>query len=205
MRTMNKILLPLLSLFILPASSLAGKGTAAASLPQAYVWYDGDTRKTVWLDPAYVADFSKREEKSESAPVRALSDKQKSPINALGATLYVMGSRNPGPTAVKSLSISDPAGSYSPVFRDGPRAAGSVKALPGDIVVQFRADWSEKQIEEWTKDKALPIVRKLSFSPNTYLLKHRPGLDCLLKANEIRSGGEVLQSYPDWWTNLKPL
>jgi len=195
--------LTLLLLFSNPA--FAKTKSSAPHLQQSYKWVDGETEKTVWLDPGYLAEFGAQEKAASNSAARVFADKQRIPRRSGGVMLWPMSVKAGGSAAVANLATKDPEGAYSEVFRDGPRSIGNTKALPGNIIIRFRPEWSESRIESYAKSQKLEIIRKLAIGANVYVLKHRPGLESLLKANEIRSSGEVLEAMPDWWINVKPL
>lgn len=171
------------------------------TLSQPYTWYDGQTARTVWLNPQLLADFG------AATPVASAA------VKAAGATLVeearpgVRGLRlwrvQTSPlAAARNLSVSSPTGRYSPVFHDSASSQGSMRALPGNIIVTLNPAWDETQVQQWIAAHQLEVVKKLPFGRHLYVFKTGPGLASLEAANALYRSGEVVSASPDWWEEV---
>ena len=103
-----------------------------------------------------------------------------------------------GAQAMQKTRAAYPAGKYSPVFRDG----GRLRALPGNIIVRFKSEWTETTCNNWLETQQLTLVNKLNAGNNTYVIKTEPGLAALTLANRIHQSGDVVFAHPNWWTEV---
>jgi hypothetical protein len=192
-------LLPVLgALALCPlAHAQKSKNDDAATLAASYAWHDGEREQTVWLNPALVAEFSVVPG-VESAVKRAHPAAAPEPGSRGFARIWRVGA----PAAEQMLrgaSAANAAGKVSPVFSDGAVDSARKRALPGDIIVKFKPDWTEARIVAWSSAQGLPIAGKLAIGPNIYVLKTGPGLEALETANRIHHSAEVVSAQPNWW------
>lgn len=112
------------------------------------------------------------------------------------------------PKSMKSKDLDDKIVKYNKdtgnradfvFYKKGKKEEQSKMVLTGEIIVHFKQDWDENRIKDWTKSKNIEIIKKFSFSPNTYLIEVDQGLKSLDVANQIYSSGDVIYSYPNWW------
>ena len=184
------------------AAPFAKPGTGkAASLSQAYTWYDGDSAQQVWLNPNLLAEFnpSARGEsavKSVSPGAAPLTTKRA----RTGVRLWRLN--NNGNATVRALTLAHPRGAYSPVFHDSSSASGRMRALPGNIIVYFNPLWDAATVNNWIAARKLEVVRKLEIGANVYVIKTAPGLDALDIANSLYLSGEVVSASPNWWEEM---
>jgi hypothetical protein len=182
------------------AHAQKSKADNAATLTTSYAWHDGERDQTVWLNPALVAEFSALPE-DESAVKRAHPAASAEPGSRGSARIW----RVDGPAAERVLRearAANPVGKYSPVFSDGAVDGARKRALPGDIIVNFKPDWTESRINAWASAQGLSIASKLEIGPNIYALKTAPGLVALETANRIHQSGEVVSAQPNWWVEV---
>lgn len=166
---------------------------------QSYYWYDGDKQLEVHLDETLIADFNPQSDLA----AKAAKNTNLSPGKKIsGAQLWKVtsGSSNSAMYAVKS---QDQTGAYSPVFRES-QATGKMRALPGDVIVQFAPDWDESRVSQWVSDQGQSIKSKAEFGTNFYILATPAGLASLEVANSLYETGEVLLASPNWWTERYP-
>lgn len=183
-----------LSLFwtsALIAVSMGVKPTPALALE----WHDGDKTLKLWPQKNLVAEFSERPILSRSFRVKSMKEQGKTRILNLGSEKAAVQSLR------KARSGETPQANYSEVFADD-REGGHLRALPGNVIVQFEETLSEADIEKWVKTRDLKIVEKLGFQPNTYLIASQPGLASLELANRLYGQEGVLQSSPNWWIEM---
>jgi hypothetical protein len=174
----------------------------AENLQQAYVWYDGQQERQVWLDPGIIAEFhASKGDAAQSAIKNVYADA--APISTHGTVrLWRLGPGVDPNKAVRALSSASRPGAYSPVLHDGPTTAGGMRALPGNIIVYLNPAWDDAAVKAWAGKHQLEIIKKLEIGPNIYLLKTAPGLEALNTANALYKSGEVVAAFPDWWKQV---
>lgn len=163
---------------------------------QSYHWYDGNEQRTVYLDATMIADFNPQSDVATKAAQGASLSKGR---KVGGAMLWKLDSS----TAKSSLNVSKSLvqkGAYSPVFRSS--KAGSARALPGGVIVQFASDWDETRIEQWVSDQGQSIESKATFGTNFYILATQSGMVSLETANRLYETGDVLLASPNWWKEV---
>jgi hypothetical protein len=167
-------------------------------LQQSYFWFDRDDKQTVWLNPHLLAEFDPGPE--ELSPVKLIYG-----TNALTrpeSTNYVRFWQLDNITqesAVARIRASYPAVRLSPVFHISPSMSSTKFALPGNIIVTFKASWEPARIAQWVQSKGLEIVKKIEAPVPKYLLKTDPGFHTLETANALYQSGEVEKALPNWW------
>ena len=87
----------------------------------------------------------------------------------------------------------------SPVFQDKPAAAGSLRLLPGNVIVYLEPQWEGDKIRRWIERGGFEVIKKLAIRPNAFILKTEPGMQSLIIANRLYESGEVIAAFPDWW------
>jgi hypothetical protein len=174
---------------------------AASQLSQSYTWYDGNREEKVWLNPQVVAEFNPGKQSLVSAKSVDVNAKPLSAKYSKGSVrLWQMN--NSGDVALRSLTTNNPVGKYSPVFHTSSNTSGSMRALPGNIIVYLNPTWDATTVANWVKSKKLEVVKKLEIGPNIYVIKTAPGLEALNTANELYLSGEVSAAFPDWWQEV---
>lgn len=186
--------------------ALAGKPVAKASRSlgnsTSYTWYDGDRRKTVWLNPGLIAEFDpKPADHSQTKKLAASATPLKSGQRSM--RLWRLKPDISGKSAVRQLRQQLPAGKISPVLHDGPSESARKRALPGNIIVHLDPGWDAQQVNEWFRQHSLAAVKPLPIGPNIFVVKTGPGLEALDKANALYLSGEAVAAYPDWWTEVR--
>lgn len=169
-------------------------GVRDASAAQPYHWYDGDKKRTVYLDETMIADFNPR---PDTAAKAASASGLSAGRTVSGVRLWKVSSGS-ATLALKTVRSRDLTGKYSPVFRDG-WTTGQMRALPGNVIVQFASEWDEARINKWVSDQGQSIDRKASFGTNFYILATPPGIASLEIANALFETGDVLLASPNWW------
>lgn len=147
-------------------------------------YYDGNTQHAIKLQPNLVAEFAS----NASAQARSTEN---------------ANTKRPFVTIRKNVPLASRAAgsatSQSPVFREGDSPAGRLMALPGGVIVNFKPDWTDDQIQLWAKTHSYVIKQKLNILGNWYVIDTPPGLISLQTANDIHETGEVLSASPNWW------
>ncbi|MEW6776316.1 MAG: hypothetical protein AB1405_08485 [Bdellovibrionota bacterium] len=181
----------------------AGSRAAGGKSGKSYYWYDGVKKRPISTDPELLAEFGQFEKGASPADGGAVAIQTVSPkaevesVPAKGVRLWKLPPESDGESVAPAASSKEPAGRFSPVFRDG--RGGRMRALPGGIVVQLDSKLSDKEAREWARAKGLAVRKKLSLPGNYYVLDTKPGLEALEKANALYESGEVLSASPDWW------
>lgn len=202
----GKVLAVLLSTLLSNvACAMEPKTAINKSIPltQSYVWYDGDRKQQVWLNPQVVAEFYPGP-KGESAMKNVSSSARivSTPHKQAGIRFWRMD--NATATAISNISADHPQGKYSAVLHDTPISTGRMRALPGNIIVYLNPQWDAAAISNWLGVHKLEIVKKLEIGPNIYLIKTGPGMEALTTANALYRSGEVKAAFPDWWQEITP-
>jgi len=171
------------------------------ALQQPYVWYDGDQKRTVWLNPRLVAEFGSNS-KSQSALKMAYSSAEEIPARHGSIRLWRLANTVAAKAAIRNLKSSPANSTYSPVLHDGPSSSGRMRALPGNIIVHLDPSWGQDLIDGWLSQNKLEVVKKLNIGPNIFVIETAPGLAALELANRLHDAGEVVAAYPDWWKEV---
>jgi len=190
-------------LYMNPARAMEPKhaGDKSTTFTQSYVWYDGDRKQEVWLDPEVVAEFDPSTQGESSVkytnPAATILPTKH---HQLGIRLWKMDNTADG--AIRSLKVRHPNGKFSAVLHDGPSGDGRMRALPGNIIVYLDPQWDSAQVNSWLSVHGLEIVKKLEIGSNIYVIKTGPGLEALDTANALYQSGEVKAAFPDWWQEV---
>lgn len=166
--------------------------TAMAAGPAGNFYYDGGRQHALLLDDTLVAEFGQ----APNAVKSAIPGAQPEKVNG-GAAIY----RAPAGSYKAALGVA-PGAALSPVFHEGGSPAGRLMALPGGVLVNFKADWTAQQVNDWAAAKGLVIDKKLAIGQNWYAIKSAPGQASLDLANQIHQSGEVVSASPNWWKEV---
>ncbi len=188
---MKKAMTVKMALMALVFCVLSGSAAIAAGPAEDY-YFDGGQRRALLLDDTLVAAFGAM----PAAVKSALSGAQTVKSNG-GATIY----RAQAGSYKTALGAASGA-AVSPVFHEGGSAAGRLMALPGGVLVNFKADWTTQKVNDWAAAKGLAVDSKLAIGQNWYLIKSAPGQASLDLANQIHQSGEVVSASPNWWKEI---
>jgi len=166
----------------------------------SYYWYDGKQKGYIRQDATLVAELvapgTSSVLQSKLAAARS-AGKQTSAIVKLWDVSAAGGANQSLATLNTGSKVS-----VSPVFTSS-LAGGQHMALPGGILVTFKADWDEQKVKQWLTKKGLAVKKKMTFG-NIYLLESQPGMTSLTLANSIYESGEVEGASPNWWHDVRP-
>ncbi len=176
---------------------------SSAPLDLAYVWYDGDQERKIWLNPTLLAEFNPNPV-GESALKSVSPLAQTLPSKHRGIRLWRIEPATSSESISRRLKSLQPSGVYSPVFHEGPSEAASLRLVPGNIIVYLNPSWNQAAVLSWASVRKLEILRQLEVGPNIFLIKTGPGLEALETANMLYRSGEVIAAFPDWWTEKVP-
>ena len=96
-----------------------------------------------------------------------------------------------------ALSKAD-ATRQSPVFRDQAQGGGT-RALPGGVIVRFKAGSTEPQVAALVARHGLTVVRRIGDAGTSYLVDCPPGEASLALANRLFESGDFEAASPNWW------
>ena len=96
-----------------------------------------------------------------------------------------------------ALSKTDLA-RQSPVFRDQAQGGGT-RALPGGVLVRFKADSTDAQQAALVARHGLTVVRRIGDAGASYLVGGPPGEASLALANRLFESGDFEAASPNWW------
>lgn len=96
-----------------------------------------------------------------------------------------------------ALSKTDLA-RQSPVFRDQAQGGGT-RALPGGVLVRFKADSTDAQQAALVARHGLTVVRRIGDAGTSYLVGGPPGEASLALANRLFESGDFEAASPNWW------
>lgn len=161
-------------------------------------WYDGKHKRSVWLKSDLLAEFPANGKLSRQSTVAAGEYKL---ISERGSVRIWQTKTNLN-TAGQQRSASQ---NLTPVFRDAPGDGGSMRALPGGLILILNPDLTQEQVDAWIDNKQLNIEKELNISTYAYFIKTSPGLASLELANQLveedKGSIEYVQSAtPNWWT-----
>ncbi len=164
------------------------------------VWYDGPREQSVWMSGHEVVEFSRASTAQPGKALKALAPQAKLKKVIGGARIWSI--EVAAVPTLKSLSASSNGGNYSPVFHRGFSLNGPRMALPGNIIVTFKPDWSREQIDAWAGLRQLQVLQQLPTGANIFVIKTDAGMTGLELANELYRSGEVLSATPNWWREV---
>ena len=88
------------------------------------------------------------------------------------------------------------------VYSDNPNGGGTLRALPGGVIVKLRSGFTQQDAEDWADTNNLTIKRQIS--RDTWLIASPPGSACMDLSNNLQDNPDVIEAKPNWWTNLVP-
>ncbi|NOY71897.1 MAG: hypothetical protein GXP14_05895 [Gammaproteobacteria bacterium] len=187
---------------IMPHISLAEVNNDKPAEPQRYFWYDGDEKRSVWVNPELIAEFKVQTE--ANAQLKSLDTTKKINTQLPFVRFLKIEADDTSIQAVgKSVNEGDNS-QFSPVLHDAASISGIKRALPGNVLVQMKFDWSQEKIEAWFEKYNLIAIKSLTFAPNAFLIQTQSGLDSLDIANRIYETGDVVLASPNWWQEMVP-
>lgn len=159
-------------------------GLAPSVFAGSLYYYNGESKQGITPEPTRIAEFAPYGASSAS---RSASPGQAWKFVALRAA------------GVWAAESGVGAAKTSPVFREGDSPAGRLMALPGGVIVQFKPDWTEGQVNAWLAGKVLSAKQRLAIRGNWYVIHSSAGQAALDLANAIHESGEVVSASPNWW------
>lgn len=166
-----------------------------------YGWYDGDKKEQVFMSPDEVAIFTKNV-KNKGDVARSFDQKAVIIKDYDYLMIIQLPQKHDAPGLEdKIIKFNQDTGHKANLvfYKGDQKKDQAIKVLTGEIVARFK-NWNDNAVSEWAKDNNVEIVKKFSFSPNTYLLDAGPGFKSINVANQLYESGNAVYSYPNWWT-----
>ncbi|MCE9595644.1 MAG: hypothetical protein K8S98_15760 [Planctomycetes bacterium] len=174
----------------------AARRASKDELTQAYTYFDGAKRRTVYLSPELVAEFAPSDA-GRDAVLAANDGYAERWVAEPTARVWRVGRRPDADAFARGLS--NDTSHFSAVLHEGPSSELPMLALPGGVVASFRADWTRAEIDRWLATRGLAVERELVPGSNTFLVPTEPGLPALELANRLHDSGELISCTPNWW------
>ncbi len=174
----------------------ATQGDAGTALTQTLRYYDGQRWRDVWVNDREVVEFIAP---GQQGAARAITSAATLLVEGRGVRIWRLAPQAGG--AVTLSRRVAPERSLSPVFHLSP-TGGSRLALSGNMVIRFKPEWSEAQIQTWLTTQGLTQLKVFSGLPATYVVRGGNGVDALLRANALQESGEVVYAMPEWWREI---
>lgn len=185
--------------FLAEAASAKGQIPKAAPLSKSYTWYDGDKKRTIYLNPNLLAEFHVTDEAQskvlQTVPAKAVSRK---------GAVRIWRVDDGADHAIASVRAATPRADVSPVFHDDASDTGRMRALTGNIIVYLDPRWNETAVNQFLARNDLVLVKKLEIGANIFVVKDGSGLAALEKANALYESGGVVAAFPEWWQEIAP-
>ncbi|MFO0773578.1 MAG: hypothetical protein U0172_02795 [Nitrospiraceae bacterium] len=163
-----------------------------------YTWHDGTREHRLWMDPSIVAEFV-----PDATPSSTLSHATilaERPANRTRIRFWRADQGTQASDLLASAAQRKSTTALSPVLRDTPSTSGSVRLLPGNILVTLNPTWNADAVNAWANRHALRILQHLPYAPNMLLVESAPGLATLELATRLARSGDVHHVEPDWLT-----
>jgi len=102
-----------------------------ADADETVSWYDGASKRTLWIDPERVADITTQQTKGTPRFIKL----------------------DQVPKVTRRI--------FSPILFESASRTGAKWTLPGNIIVKLRPEWTEDQVTAWATRERITILRKL--------------------------------------------
>jgi hypothetical protein len=185
----------LIAVAVLTACSSAGNAAAAppAAVTAPAAWYyDDGVRRPLSLEPGLIAEVGPAGEAGleKSLPAARL-------VHRSGAIAVFRAA--PAEVSRALTTQTRAVARVSTVYREGGTPVGRLMALPGGVVVNFKADWSEAQIRDFVAKRGLNLGARMNLAGNWYVVNTAAGEASLVAANSLQESGAVISASPNWW------
>ena len=166
-------------------------------------WYDGTTRRTIWMAPDRLgvvfdpASIPKSRAEAEQRVGRSLPGASLDSQEGAVAIFRLQGAAG---TAGAAREVRSERGvrHASAVYYQGSRGPGNPLVLSGEILVGFRGVMSPDDLARFSRKYGVVLMRPLGVVPNTFLFDARAAADSLALANAIFETGQVTLAQPNW-------
>lgn len=169
---------------------------AENDLTRSVEYYDGESKRTVWLSNELLAEL----EPSEDGRARVLqldSAAEQRPEPQLGVRLWRVRAAQGVEEASREMTRD--ALRFSVVLHDSASSRSPLSALPGGVVATFPAGWDRARIDAWSAARGLGATEPVVAEANMFLLASAPGLASIELANRLHESGELVACTPNVW------
>ncbi|MBU2552579.1 MAG: S8 family serine peptidase [Proteobacteria bacterium] len=195
-----------LLLVSLAAPAAFGSVQADGALsPEPVYWYNGGVKTPVWmaLDEAAVFHAPGGAELSDMAAAVREADPSATVTesNAFVTVFSIQADQGAESPASKAGSAGRSAdlSALVPVYYAAPfRDAGGRMIPTGEIIVQFPASYSDRDVAALEAEYGLVLVEALDYAPNTFLYTAGGVRASMETANALYESGRVNYAYPNW-------
>ncbi len=201
-----RILMMTLSLATLSSYAASGTKNAEAKATNksdtaitTQVWYDGDRIRTSWMSSRLVAEFNP---KGNTSAIKSLDPSATERAHAQSRHVKIWETQRDAHKLMAQTKATNPNAQLSPIFYDSPAPGGRMRALPGNVIVTLDPNFTPAQVDAWTKQNGVEIVRILAFAQNTLLIRTEAGLAALDVAKRLRGAAGVVSVSPEWWQEV---
>jgi hypothetical protein len=178
------------------ASNAAAAAPVAITAPAAW-YYDEGVRRPVSVEPGLIAEIGPA---AEASVTRALPAAEL--VHRSGSVAVFRAA--PAEVARALGSSNRTATRVSTVYREGGTPVGRLMALPGGVLVNFKAGWTEAKIHEFLATRGLTLGQRMNLAGNWYTVNTAAGEASLLAANALQESGAVVSASPNWWKETSP-
>jgi hypothetical protein len=190
----------LITVAVLTACSSAGNAAAAppAAVTAPAAWYyDDGVRRPLSVEPGLIAEVGPG---AEASLVKALPAAEL--VHRSGSVSVFRAA--PGEVARALTSSTRAVSRVSTVYREGGTPVGRLMALPGGVLVNFKAGWTEAEIKDFVAKRGLSLGVRMNLAGNWYTVNTAAGEASLLAANALQESGAVVSASPNWWKETSP-
>ncbi|GIU70517.1 MAG: hypothetical protein KatS3mg002_1753 [Candidatus Woesearchaeota archaeon] len=160
-----------------------------------YIYFDGEKQIKVYLQEDLVAEFNG----NTNSYVKTI-DPSSNPVKKAGIVNVYKIQNSIVKNQLKQGKFSKSYHSSAPVSEVFRSEAGTLMALPGNIILTFKEGVSESQIKNFLNKHGLILIKKQTIlNKDYYIVKYKPGIASLELANQLRNEPIIETSQPDWW------
>lgn len=169
---------------------------SAGELERAIAYYDGATRRTLYVSSEAVAEFAPSDA-SRDALLGARSGYAELEHAQPAVRVWRVGELQDADAFARGLTQD--GARFSPVLHEGPSSRMPMLALPGGVIATFDAAWSRAAVDAWLAGQGLAAERELVAGSGMFLVPTEPGLESVDVANRLHETGELISCTPNWW------
>lgn len=168
-----------------------------SAFAQTYFYNDGGVRKKVVVSSEFVA----QRPSSGGASARSTSTSSGAVVSGNQIVQIVrktsVGSGSTGTRSTTTTTTED----TMPVFE---AENGMLMAVPGGLLIEFKASISSTMISSWLSSKGLSLKEVLTFKNTRYYHVDSPaGVASLELVSQIESDSFIKEIKPNFWVDLK--
>ena len=159
-----------------------------------YTYFDGNQQIKVYLQEDLLAELHLNRSYIKSYDSNAV------PIKKSGNVKIYRVQDNKIKNQVMQGRFTKNIASDIPVSEVFLSENGALMALPGNLILLFKEEVKEQEILNFLEKRGLTLIQKQMLAGKTfYVVKYKPGIECLELANQLKNEPIVEFSQPDWW------